>query len=105
MRNLDLIRELKKILQSVAPTASAILFGSRARGDNREDSDVDLLILLDKDIMKYEDESRITNPLYDFEFNNGVMISPIVMTQKAWEETKYKTTLYDEVAKDGIRLL
>lgn len=105
MKNPDIIRELKNILKNVAPTASAILFGSRARGDNREDSDVDLLILIDKDNMKYEDESRITDPLYDFEFNNGVIMSPIVMTRQAWEETKYRTTLYDEVARDGIRLL
>lgn len=105
MRNLDLIRDIKCILKKVAPTASAILFGSRARGDNREDSDVDLLILVDKDDIRYEDETKITNPLYDFEFNNGVIISPIVMTRQAWEETKYRTTLYDEVARDGIRLL
>lgn len=105
MRNLDLIEEIKTLLQKVAPTSSAILFGSRARGDFRADSDMDLLILLDKEKIKYDEELSITNPLYDFEFSSGIMISPIVMTRKDWEATKYRTTLYDEVAKDGLQIL
>ena len=105
MRNLDLIEEIKKFLKRVAPSSSAILFGSRARGDSHADSDIDLLILLDKDKINYEDETKITDPLYDFEFSSGMMISPIVMTRKDWEDAKYRTTLYDEVLKDGLQLL
>ncbi|HAL80974.1 MAG TPA: hypothetical protein DCO83_01070 [Mucilaginibacter sp.] len=37
--------------------AEAFLFGSRARGDNRKDSDWDILILIDSD--------RVTNEIED----------------------------------------
>lgn len=45
----DTILSIKEKMKSVMPQGSeAILFGSRARGDYREDSDWDILILLDK---------------------------------------------------------
>ena len=48
-------------------------------------SDIDLLILVDKDKIKLEDEERITYPLYDIEIETGVIINPIVYSQKLWE--------------------
>ena len=41
------IDEIKKVVAEIAPKyqiTKAILFGSRARGNNREDSDVDLIV-------------------------------------------------------------
>ena len=35
--------------QEAAPDATVILFGSRARGDHRKGSDVDLLVVVDTD--------------------------------------------------------
>ena len=44
------ILKIKDIAKSAIPSGSkAILYGSRARGDARNDSDWDFLILLDKD--------------------------------------------------------
>ena len=41
------IEDIKKVVAEIAPKykiTKATLFGSRARGDNREDSDVDLIV-------------------------------------------------------------
>jgi len=41
------IEEIKKVIAKIAPEykiTKVTLFGSRARGDNREDSDIDLIV-------------------------------------------------------------
>ena len=45
----EILNRIRMTLQAVAPEAKAVLYGSRARGDAREDSDWDILILIDKD--------------------------------------------------------
>lgn len=104
MKRIELIEALKSILKRVVPNAQAILYGSEARGEARPDSDVDLLILLDKNEITLEEEEKITAPLYDMEFEKGIIISPIVMTRKRWEEAKRQTLFYYNVLKDGVLL-
>ena len=65
MKRIELIEALKNLLKCVVPNAQAILYGSEARGEARPDSDVDLLILLDKNEITPEEEEEITAPLYD----------------------------------------
>ena len=46
------IDEIKKVVAKIAPEykiTKVTLFGSRARGDNREDSDIDLIVEFDKE--------------------------------------------------------
>ena len=40
--------KIKSIVQSILPGAKIILFGSRARGDNNNDSDYDFLLITKK---------------------------------------------------------
>lgn len=46
------IDEIKKVVAKIAPEykiTKVTLFGSRARGDNRDDSDIDLIVEFDKE--------------------------------------------------------
>ncbi|MBK9980810.1 MAG: nucleotidyltransferase domain-containing protein [Saprospiraceae bacterium] len=45
---MDLLQLVKHEIKGIDPNAEVILFGSRARGDFREDSDWDFLILLNR---------------------------------------------------------
>ena len=44
-----IIQLIKSSVLATEPNATVVLYGSYARGDNREDSDIDLLILVDND--------------------------------------------------------
>ena len=60
MERPSIIKQIKDILHRNVPDATAILYGSEARGDARPDSDIDLLILVDKDQLTWKEEQAIT---------------------------------------------
>jgi len=95
---------IKQLVQNVDPTAQIILYGSFARGDNKLNSDIDLLILLDKEKISFQDAKRIKDPLYDLEFETGQIISPLVLSKSAWELKHRITPFYENVTQEGIRL-
>ena len=104
MDDREIIKRIKKTVRSKAPGAKVILYGSRARGDNRSDSDIDILILLDKKKITREDEKRVKYPLYDIEFETGMIVSALVLTKLDWESKHKITPFYDNVSREGVEL-
>ena len=58
-----ILTRIKNSVQDTDPGATVILFGSFARGDHRDTSEIDLIILLDKDTVNRKDETRVKYPL------------------------------------------
>lgn len=104
MRRLEIIDQIRKTMQTIAPTAKTILFGSEARGEACSDSDIDLLILLEGERLTLAQEEDITLPLYELELKTGVVISPVVMLKKLWENRPFKTPFYINIVNEGIVL-
>lgn len=104
MRRPDIVNQISQAIQRVAPTATAILYGSEARGDARDDSDIDVLILLDGDKLTLKQEMEVTGPLNEIEWQTGILVSPTVMLRKQWENMPFKTPFYINVMNEGIRI-
>ena len=104
MRRPEVVKQIKQTIEKTEPTATTILYGSEARGDARVDSDIDVLILLEGDKRDFRREEELSGALYDLELNTGVLISPMIILRKQWENRPFKTPFYVNVMNEGIKL-
>ncbi|HSV88299.1 MAG TPA: nucleotidyltransferase domain-containing protein [Bacteroidales bacterium] len=104
IRNKRILLKIKQLVNLTEPSATVILYGSHARGQANKNSDIDVLILVDRDKISYSDEQRIKYPLYDLEFEIGKVISPLIFSRNDWETRHSITPFYHNVQKDGVRL-
>jgi predicted nucleotidyltransferase len=104
IKNKRILLKIKELVKKTEPNATVILFGSFARGQQNKQSDIDVLILVDNDKITYADEKRIKYPLYDLEFETGMIISPLIFSRKDWETRHSVTPLYLNVKKEGVQL-
>ena len=104
VKDKNILQKIRELVNLTEPTATVILYGSHARGQNNEQSDIDILILVDRDEISYSEEQKIKYPLYDLEFETGKIISPIIFSRKDWETRHTITPFYKNVKKDGVLL-
>jgi len=99
-----IVSQIQALGRRVIPQDSRlVLFGSRARGDYRTDSDWDLLILLNKDKISPSDYDNISYPFAELGWEVGEMIHPIIYTQSEWESKRF-SPFYKNVMQEGIVL-
>jgi predicted nucleotidyltransferase len=79
----------------------AILFGSKARGDSRSWSDIDILVIVDRDDWRLS--HAISNLAADVSLEYDVLIGPRVIGQERWERMKQRRFgLYQNIAAEGV---
>ena len=100
----QILERIKQLAMAVLPQGSSLwLYGSRARGDESQNSDWDLLILLDK--------SKITSDDYDLAYffrelgwELNAEISPHIYSKKQWQGWSF-LPYYKNVEQDKIVLV
>ncbi len=95
------IREVVRLIKAELPVTRVIVFGSKARGTARPDSDIDLLVLTSETVTP-ELRREISGRLFDVSLRNDVPLSSIVVSEDDWSEGLIRQTLiHSEVERDG----
>lgn len=98
-----ILQRVKHNISEIDPTAKVILFGSRARGDERKDSDWDILVLTGYPV-DLEKERKFRNHLYDLELETGEPFSLFAYSESDWNSRQKITPFYFNILKEGVEL-
>jgi len=82
-----------------------ILYGSYARGDFDEWSDVDIVVLADADDTECKQiNKKINDKLYDLIFQMNLLLSVMVIPYDRFCRMKNHYPFYANISKEGVKL-
>jgi len=94
----EIIKEVTRRLKEAAPEAKIILFGSHARGDAGEASDLDILVVEKVVKARRKEMVRLSDVLEPLEVPVDVLVASLKNFQE-WSE--YPGTIIYKAAKEG----
>ena len=101
MEKNKVISSIKRVAkETLPPNSTLLLYGSRARGDAHDDSDWDLLILLDKPELEAVDYG-VAYPFRELGWQIGEEVNPSLYTKRQWASWSY-LPYYKNVERDKI---
>ena len=96
------ILEASAMLRESFPVKEVVLFGSKARGDDDEESDVDLLILTTQPV-SWNERKAINDALYKIQIKYDIIISPLITTVTEWNEGTFSVLpIHGEISDQGV---
>jgi predicted nucleotidyltransferase len=96
------ILEAAEVLADQLPVERVVLYGSKARGDDRSDSDIDLLVLTSRPLNVTEG-FQVTDLLQPVQHRHHCIISPLRLTADEWYHGVYQVLgIRHEIDRDGI---
>ena len=103
----DILREFTQQVQRVLGKSlkKVILYGSYARGDYRENSDIDIMVLTtltDEEIRQIK--TTLYDVAFDFQMEYGVDISVVIKNEEHFNYWLGALPFYDNVQKEGVVL-
>ena len=105
MPDSNILSKIQSLGEEIIPAGGHLyLYGSRARGDFRPDSDWDLLILLNKDKEEFSDFDNYSYPFIALGYDYGVPVSAHLYTVNQWEAMSF-SPFYHNVEHDKIVLI
>jgi predicted nucleotidyltransferase len=96
------VLEAAQCLAAFLPVERVVLYGSKARGDDRPDSDIDLLILTSRPLTVAEG-FQVTNLMQPVQHRHHCIISPLRLSADEWYHGVYQVLgIRHEIDRDGI---
>jgi predicted nucleotidyltransferase len=101
-RDRRILERFKQRLVERLSLHRVILFGSRARGDADEYSDMDVLVVLNEPV---DGKAReyVSDAAWEAGFEQGIVVVPIAVSRAEWEDGPERSSLLAiAVADQGI---
>ena len=96
MDSMQIIERISQLAYKVLPSGSSLwLYGSRARGDNHEDSDWDLLLLLDQPQEEPDDFNKFAYPIMALGYDLWQYFSVHTYTKNEWYNCPHPMFYYN----------
>lgn len=97
-------KKLKEYLQALYQDnlERVILFGSEARGEAEIDSDVDILIVLKKQFVYFDEIKKISGFISELCLDYELYLSCCFATSEKWHDSA--SGFYSNVRKDGVEI-
>ena len=99
----EIAEELKRRMSEVVPLLDFRVFGSRARGESNEYSDMDVFIeveTLDRGL-----KEKISHIAWETGFEHLIHISPLVFTRRELEESPMRASpIVRNVLEEGVKV-
>jgi predicted nucleotidyltransferase len=99
----EILQKIKDYVWAIEPQSEVILFGSRARGEERADSDWDILILT-PDSVDLKEEQKYRHKLFEIELEYDQAISTFVYSKSQWNDKHKITPLFQNIQREGITI-
>ena len=103
MKNVEIPSQISQAVHRVEPTAEVILFGSRARGSARPDSDWDVLVLLDGEVTANREQALFSS-LFRVELTTEEIFSVLIYEKTYWHKILIDSPLYENINREGVTL-
>lgn len=98
----NILQELKKELKNLysGRLKKLILYGSYARNEAWKDSDIDIVVLLDGEVLPGKEIERMIDIITDLNLKHNVLLSVYPTSEKALQ--KIKSPLLLNIQREGV---
>jgi uncharacterized protein len=95
------LRKLKASLARDFPLVELRLFVSKARGDSNQESDIDVLVVLEN--YDWDTRMAVVDLCTDISIDHGVLLTPVLYSRAEYNSGLTRvTSFYQTVAREGV---
>jgi predicted nucleotidyltransferase len=96
------VTEVVSLLKQCFPIEKVLLFGSKVRGQDSAESDIDLLVLTSRPVSRLE-KRQMRHAIFDVQVERAVVIDMLVVPAEEWGHGLYQVLpIRREVEAEGV---